>query len=110
MTESVYVNSLAALLMISALGHFLLPSQIARWLSNPALIRLVGAFLLLLAPPCLWWRGWYFWTLFGALAISGFWRLFFPRHSIHAQESTYPRWVHGCLLFGGAVAVWALRP
>ena len=110
MTESVYVNSLAALLLISALGHFLVPSQVAKWLGNPVLIRFVGAFLLLLALPCLKWGGWYFWTLFGALVISGFWRLFFPNHSIHAQEATYPRWVHGCLLSGGAVAVWVLRP
>jgi hypothetical protein len=108
--ESIYVSSLAGLLLISAVAHFLLPSQVAKWLRNPVLIRFVGAFLLLLALPCLWWRGWYFWTLFGTLVISGVWRLFFPHHSIHAQETTYPRWVHGCLLFGCAVAVWALRP
>ena len=110
MTESIYVGSIASLLLISGLCHIFLPSQTARWLRKPGLVRFVGAWLLLLSVPCLRWRGWYFWTLFGALALSGIWRLCFPRHSIRAQERSYPRWVHGCLLLGGAVAVWALRP
>src|ERR1035438_6431818 len=108
--KSVYVDSIASLLLISALCHIFLQSQTARWMSKPGRVRFVGGWLLLLSVPCLRWRGWYFWTLFGALVLSGAWRLCFPRHSIHAQERSYPRWVHGCLLLGGAVAVWALRP
>ena len=110
MAGSIYVDCVATLLLISALFHFFLPSQTARWMSRPGPVRFVGGLLLLLSVPCLWWRGWYFGTLFWALAISGVWRLCFPRHSIHTQERSYPRWVHGCLLLGGAMAVWALGP
>jgi hypothetical protein len=70
----------------------------------------VGAVLLALAIPCVFWGGWYFWTLLLALAASGIWRLCFPHHSIRAQRTLYPRWVHGLLLASGAVLVWALRP
>jgi hypothetical protein len=108
--ESIYINGIATLLLLSAMCHIFLQPQTARSMSKPGLVRLVGAGLLLLAVPCLWWRGWYFWTLFGALVVSGSWRLLFPHHSIRAQERSYPRWVHGCLLLAGAIAVWALRP
>ena len=100
LTESVYVDLIATVLLLSALCHMVLPSQTARWMSKPGVVRFVGACLLVLSVPCLWWRGRYFWILFGALALSGAWRLWFPRHSIHAQEWSYPRWVHGCLLLG----------
>jgi hypothetical protein len=79
-------------------------------MSKPVLVRLVGGCLLMISIPCLWWRGLYFDVLLGALILSGVWRLCFPRHSIRAQENSYPRWVQGCLLLGGAVAVWVLRP
>jgi hypothetical protein len=104
------VDSVAIFLLISALSHLLLQSQTSRWMSKPGVVRFVGGFLLLLSVPCLWWRGWYFWTLFVGFALSGAWRLFFPSHSIRAQQRSYPRWVHGWLLLGGAIAVWALRP
>lgn len=110
MTESFYVGIITALLLLSGLCHIFLESQTARWMSQPALVRFVGVVLLLISVPCLWWRGQYFWTLFGALVVSGAWRLFFPRNSIHAQERSYPRWVHGCFLLAGAIAVWTLRP
>jgi hypothetical protein len=110
MSESIYVYGVATFLLLSALCHFFWPSETQRWLSKLGVVRTAGGFLLLLAVPCLYWRGWYFWTLFGALIISGLWRLCFPRHSIRAQERSYPRWVHGCLLLGGSLAVWALRP
>jgi hypothetical protein len=109
-TESAYRDSVAALLLLSAVCHLFFPSRTTYWMTKPGVVRFVGGCLLLLAVPCLWWRGWYFWTLFDALVISGAWRLCFPHHSIRAQEQTYPRWVHGCLLLGGAIAVWALRP
>ena len=110
MTESLYVDIIATFLLMSGLCHMLLQSQTARWMSRPGLVRFVGGWLLVLSVPCLWWRGRYFGVLFGALSLSGAWRLCFPRHSIRAQEWSYPRWVHGCLLLGGAMAVWVLGP
>ena len=110
MTKSVYINIITTFLLLSGLCQIFMQSQTGRWMSKPNLVRLVGGCLLLISVPCLWWRGWYFGVLFGALVLSGIWRLCFPEHSIHSQERSYPRWVHGCLLLGGAVAVWALRP
>jgi len=110
MLASIYVDGIAAFLLLSALFHISLQRQVSCWLSKPAVVRFIGACLLLFSLPCLWWRGWYFWTQFAALAISGTWRFFFPQHSIRAQERSYPRWVHGCLMLAAAIAVWALRP
>jgi hypothetical protein len=107
---SIYVGAVGYFLLLSALCHIFLPRQTKYWLTKPVIVRLVGAFLLLLSLPCLVWRGSYFWILFAGLAISGLWRLFFPQHSIRAQEKSYPRWVHGCLMLAAATAVWALRP
>jgi hypothetical protein len=107
---SLYADSVGGFLLLSALCHIFFQREVKYWLAKPAVVRAVGAFLLLLALPCLRWRGWYFWTLFIALAISGAWRFFFPLHSIRAQENSYPRWVHGCLMLAAAIAVWALRP
>jgi hypothetical protein len=107
---SSYADSIAAFLLLSALLHIFLQRQISYWLTKPSVVRVIGACLLLLSLPCLRWRGWYFWTLFAGLALSGGWRFFFPQHSISAQERTYPRWVHGCLMLAAAIAVWALRP
>ncbi len=73
-------------------------------------VRSVGVVLLVLAIPCVVWRGWYFWMLLFALAASGIWRLCFPQNSIRVQRTIYPRRIHGFLLIGGAFLVWALRP
>jgi hypothetical protein len=110
MLASVYADSIAAFLLLSALCHISLPRQTKYWLTKPVVVRLVGALLLLLSLPCLVWRGSYFWILFAGLAISGLWRFLFPQHSISAQERSYPRWVHGCLMLAASIAVWALRP
>jgi hypothetical protein len=110
MSASSYADSIAAFLVFSALCHIFLPHQVKYWLTKPVIVRFIGASLLLLSLPCLKWRGWYFWTIFAGLAISGLWRFLFPQHSISAQERTYPRWVHGCLMLAAAIAVWALRP
>jgi len=110
MFAPIYVGAVGYFLLLSALCHIFLPRQTKYWLMKPVVVRLLGALLLLLSLPCLVWRGSYFWILFGGLAISGAWRLFFPLHSIHAQENSYPRWVHGCLMLAAAIAVWALRP
>jgi hypothetical protein len=110
MAQTVYVDIVTIFLLLSAACHIFLPSSTTRWMTMPSLIRWIGAWLLLLAVPSLLWRGWYFWTLFAGLAISGAWRLCFPQSSISAQERSYPRWVHGCLLLAGSIGVWALRP
>jgi hypothetical protein len=110
MPASFYADGVAALLLLSALFHIFLPRQANLWLTKPAIVRLLGACLLIISLPCLWWRGWYFWTLFVGLAISGAWRFLFPAHSIRAQERSYPRWVHGCLMLTAAIAIWFLRP
>ena len=106
MTTAIYCWALAAFLFISALA----PTQTDRVMNRPASVRSIGALLLLLAIPCLVWCGWFFWTLFAGLTLSGIWRLVFPHSSIRAQKNTYPRWVHGCLLIGGPVLIWALKP
>jgi hypothetical protein len=110
MEETIYIGVVAGFLLISALFHLFLPNLTTQWMTRPLAVRAVGALLLLLSLPSLKWQGTYFWTLFAGLAISGIWRLFFPRNSIRAQERSYPRWVHGCLLLAGSIAVWILRP
>jgi len=79
-------------------------------LNRAGVVRGVGFCLLLFAVPCFLWRGWYFITLGALLAVSGAWRFFAPESSIKLQKITYPRWVHGLLLFGGACLVFALQP
>jgi hypothetical protein len=110
MAMTIYVWCVVGLLALSGISHLLAPGLTERWMSRTAGVRAVGAILLLLAIPCVVWRGWYFWTLFAGLVLSGTWRLCFPRNSIRAQQKSYPRWVHGVLLTGGAVLVWALQP
>lgn len=110
MAEAIYGWGVAGLLLVSGLWHIVAPVLTERWMGRPPVVRSVGMLLLTLAIPCLVWRGWYFWTLFAGLLVSGLWRLFFPRSSIRAQQRSYPRWVHGCLLVGAAILVWALQP
>jgi hypothetical protein len=110
MTETVYVWVVVGLLLVPGLWHIAAPGLTERWMSNALVVRAVGALLSVLAIPSLVWRGWYFWTLFAGLTASGLWRLCFPQSSIRAQRRSYPRWVHGCLLVGAAILVWALRP
>ena len=110
MSRTIYIAVLASLLLVSGLCHLAAPSSTDRWMRNTRTVRSVGAVLLALAIPCVLWGGWYFWMLFLALAVSGIWRLCFPQNSIRAQRTLYPRRVHGLLLIGGALLVWALRP
>jgi len=109
-SRTIYIAVLASFLLVSGLCHLAAPGATDRWLRNTRTVRSVGAGLLVLAIPCVLWRGWYFWTLLLALAASGIWRLCFPQSSIRAQRTLYPRRVHGLLLIGGALLVWALRP
>jgi len=110
MGKTSYICGVAGLLLLSGLCHLALPNRTERIMSRVPAARTAGGLLLLLALPCLWWRGWYFRTLFVLLAISGLWRLGFPQSAIHAQQRSYPRRIHGGLLIGGAALVWALRP
>src|ERR1039457_2258076 len=109
-TRSLFADSIAAFLLISAYWHICRPNQAERWMSNPHTVRTGGGFVLLLTIPCLFWRGWFFGTLAVLLAVSGAWRFCFPEHSIQVQRKAYPRWVHGCLLLAGAIAIWVLKP
>jgi hypothetical protein len=110
MSRTIYIAVLASFLLVSGLCHLAAPGSTDDWMRDTRTVRAVGAVLLLLAIPCIVWRGWYFWTLLPALAVSGIWRLCFPQNSIRAQRTLYPRRVHGVLLIGGALLVWALRP
>jgi hypothetical protein len=110
MAKNIYCWGVAAFLLLSGIWHIAAPRLTERWMSKPPVVRAVGIFLVLLAIPCLLGRGWYFWTLAAGLAVSGFWRACFPESSIRAQQRSYPRWVHGCLLIGGAILVWTLQP
>jgi hypothetical protein len=105
-----FANFVAVLLLIFAIAHIFFSKTTDAWMSKPGVVRVVGALLLALALIFLFGRGWFYWTLAAALAVSGVWRLCFPRHSIRTQQSSYPRWVHGCLLLGAAILVWVLRP
>lgn len=108
--QSILADSIAALLLISACWHLFRPVQTERLMSDRTNVRFVGGLLLLLAVSCFWCNGWFFKAISGLLLVSDIWRLFFPEHSIRTQRSTYPRWVHGCFLLGGAIAVWTLKP
>lgn len=110
MWKTFYVSVVASFLLVSGLWHVAAPGLTDRWLRSIRMVRAIGALLLVLAIPCLVWRGWYFRTLLLGLAASGIWRLCFPQNSIRTQRTVYPRPVHGFLLIGGAVLVWALRP
>jgi uncharacterized membrane protein YdbT with pleckstrin-like domain len=108
--KNIYCWSIADFLFLSGLAHLAVPQLTERWLSRTPIIRVIGVILMMLSIPCLFWRGWYFWTLGVALALSGLWRACFPENSVRAQQKSYPRWVHGCLLIGGAILVWVLEP
>jgi hypothetical protein len=105
-----YIDAVVIGLLISAACHLAAGGWTDRVLSRTGVVRGVGLCLLLLAVPCFLWRGWYFLMLGSLLAISGAWRLLTPENSIKLQKITYPRWVHGLLLLGGAGLVFALQP
>lgn len=105
-----YCWTIVAVLLLSGIVHLAAPRLTERCLSRPPIIRWTGALLVLLSMPCMLWRGWYFWLLFLGLLASGLWRLLFPHHSIRAQQRSYSRRVHGCLLIVGALVIWATMP
>jgi hypothetical protein len=68
---SIFVKVVATLLFLSGLAHIFRPLQTECVMSKPSVVRSVGTGLLLLAIPCLVWRGWFYWTLLVVLAVSG---------------------------------------
>jgi len=95
MAETTYSWGVVGLLFVSGLCHIAAPVLAERWMSRAPVVRGVGMLLLVLAIPCLVWRGWYFWTLFVGLTVSGLWRLLFPQSSIRAtaELSALGAWV-----------------
>jgi hypothetical protein len=110
MTQTVYVSLIAGLLLLSGAWHLAVPRLTESWMSRVPAVRLTGVILIVLGGVSLYWSGWYFRALCLGLLVSGFWRLTFPQNSIHMQQRLYSRRVHGCLLVGGAILVWSLRP
>ena len=104
------MDALVIALLISAGFHLAAGRWTDRLLSRREVVRAVGLGVLLLAIPCFFWRGWYFFAVGALLAASGAWRLFAPEHSIRMQQESYPRWVHGLLLLAGAGLVYTLQP
>jgi hypothetical protein len=105
-----YIDALVVALLISSGFHLLAGRWTDRLLSRHKVVRAVGFGILFLAIPCFFWRGWFFLTIGTLLAGSGAWRLFAPEHSIRMQKKSYPRWVHGLLLLGGAGLIYTLQP
>jgi len=60
---SIYANGIATFLLLSAFFHIFLQRQVSYWLTKPAIVRFIGACLLLFSLPCLCGRGWYCWAL-----------------------------------------------
>ena len=106
----IYNWSIVLFCLLSGIAHLAAPKLTDRLLSKPLVIRLIGALLVFLAIPAPFVHDWRYWLLFAALLFAGIWRLFIPTHSIHVQKSLYPRWVHGLLLIGVALLVWATMP
>lgn len=108
--KTIYISILGSFLLLSGLAHLIAPEMTERWMTDIRIVRTIGALLLMLAVPCLIWRGWYFLTLFLGLVVSGIWRLCFPQNSVEMQQKSYPRRVHGALLLGAAILVWVMYP
>ncbi len=109
MFKTIYLSIVVVVLILSGIWHLSAPELTERWISRSNGIRLVGALLLELSIPCVWWGGHYYWILFAGLTISGVLRLCFPQKSLRTLWPTYPAWVQGCLLVEGAALVWALH-
>lgn len=109
MFKTIYLSIVVVVLILSGVWHISAPQLTERWISRPNGIRLVGALLLELSIPCVWWGGEYYWILFGGLTISGILRLCFPQSSLRKLCPVYPNWVQTCLLVEGAALMWVLH-
>ncbi len=104
--RTLFVAFCSAGLLAIGVWHLLAGPTTDRLFAQAANVRRVGAALLLLAIPCVVWRGWYFWTLAALLGAHGAFRLFAAELNIRMQKGAYPRWVHGWIMSVAGVATW----
>jgi hypothetical protein len=109
MFKTIYLSIVVAVLIVSGVWHIAAPQLTERWISRENGIRLLGALLLELSVPCVWWGGYYYWILFAALTLSGVLRFCFPRKTFRSLWPLYPKWVQACLILEGAALVWVLH-
>jgi hypothetical protein len=109
MFRTIYLSIVVAVLIVSGVWHIAAPQLTERWVSRENVIRLLGALLLELSIPCVWWGGHYYWILFAGLTLSGILRLSFPSTSFRSFWPTHLRWVQACLVLEGAALVWVLH-
>ncbi|MGC9199283.1 MAG: hypothetical protein ACP5E5_10145 [Acidobacteriaceae bacterium] len=109
MYKTIYLSIVVLALVLSGLWHLFSPRWTERWISRVNGVRLVGAVLLELTIPCVWWGGGYYWTLFAVLTLSGAMRLCFPQRSLRDVRLPSVGWVQTCLLLEGAALMWVLR-
>jgi hypothetical protein len=89
--RTLFVAFCSAGLLAVGVWHLLAGPATERLFASAANVRRVGAALLLLALPCLLFRGWYFWTLAALLGFHGGFRLFAAELNIRLQKGAYPR-------------------
>ncbi len=109
MSKTIYLSIVVLVLVLSGLWHLSVPGWTERWVSRVTGIRLVGALLLELTIPCVWWGGRYYWTLFAVLTVSGVMRLCFPQRAMRKIRPPSLGWVQTCLLLEGAALMWVLH-
>lgn len=104
--RTLFAALFSAALLAVGVWHLVAGPTTDRLFASATNVRRVGAALLLLALPCLLFRGWYFWTLAALLGFHGGFRLFAAELNIRMQKGAYPRWVHGCIMSAAGVAMW----
>ena len=105
---SLFVIAYSAGLSAVGVWHIVAGDQTERLFAQARLVRPVGAALLVLALPCVLWRGVYFDIMAVVFAASGAIRLLTPSWNIQLQKTLYPRWVHGWIMLTGGVVSWLL--
>jgi hypothetical protein len=106
--QSLFVALCSGGLSAIGLWHIVAGDMTARLFDQPRGVRPVGAALVLLAIPCLLWRGVYFDAMAIVLIASGAMRLFTPAWNIRLQKGLYPRWVHGWIMLTAGAVCWLL--
>jgi len=100
---NLYFYFLSFLFLLSAFFQLLSRTIVEGALGKTKNIRIIGLMLILVGGV-----GFAFDDMAARIAgllivLSGIWRLGFPNSSIKYQQTAYPRWVHGILLFLGGV-------
>lgn len=109
MYKTIYLTIVFLVLILSGIWHLSSAGWTERWISRVSGVRLVGAVLLELTIPCVWWGGRYYWILFAVLTVSGVMRLCFPQRSLRSLYPPSVGWIQTCLLLEGAALMWVLR-